>query len=727
MAEIILQRPQAGQHIVRDAQSNDNINLDFVAGDATLSRDGDSLVFTFDDGASVSVANFYTAYSSENMPEFVIEGAAVPGEAFFSSLSEDLMPAAGDSAGTAPMGSGSSVGYDDASLLGGLDALGRRDSDNENNTPAPTAASEQNGPQPPVASFTNDQDSSTPTSENTNTPVPTPEEPSTSAPTPEVPSTPAPAPAPEDDPNYHTRADFLAADAGSTLTGNLLSNDELPAGSTIIDIATPEGWTKEVDAEGNMTFTHTNGTVFEIAPNGEYTLVTQFDNLGSADIVFNYTAQEPTGQTHTSNVTIGDDKGLIYEVGTLQGDSSIVHTRDENSMGNTYNQEFSDYTGAGQYNAHVNGVLMGAGDDTIYVDTAIGTQGNVDLADANGEDTFIYGDSLQNYEQSQVGNDNINVEHMDGTKIRADGNLYDGVRGGDDTINITHMEGGSAFGDGWALFSGSEGGDDVINVGTMNAGSIYGEGMSQDANSIGGDDTISVGTIDTTIAGNQKVIVDGDSGNDVISVGTINTASGDSVTLDGGTGNDVINVDNLNTASGSPVNIRGGEGFDTFNFNSNDDETLAFSNNNLYIAGENVNITSIESLGTGSGNDLIKIYDRDATDGFDFGHLTIDSGEGMDVILANASNKDDVEKMIENDQFTNTEFIVFSDALNNVGTTSTEDLFDKIEGVEQDSSGNLSFDSGWSQGADVGNYNSFSDDSGMTILVVKTQMENTNT
>ena len=59
----------------------------------------DSLKFDFDDGSTVVLENFYTKYSKEEMPTFIVEGIQIPGSEFFAALgAEGLMPAAGPEA-----------------------------------------------------------------------------------------------------------------------------------------------------------------------------------------------------------------------------------------------------------------------------------------------------------------------------------------------------------------------------------------------------------------------------------------------------------------------------------------------------------------------------------------------------------------------------------------------------------------------------------------------------
>lgn len=78
MPDVRLVKPAAGisQNIVCEPQAR--FVFDFPADAATLSRSGDNLVLTFDDGSSLQLENFYTAYSSENMPSFSVEELRFP-------------------------------------------------------------------------------------------------------------------------------------------------------------------------------------------------------------------------------------------------------------------------------------------------------------------------------------------------------------------------------------------------------------------------------------------------------------------------------------------------------------------------------------------------------------------------------------------------------------------------------------------------------------------------
>ncbi|MDR1659886.1 MAG: VCBS domain-containing protein, partial [Desulfovibrio sp.] len=101
------------------------LSLDFDTSSATATRQGDSLVFSFADGSSVALRDFYTQYNASTLPEFVIGGENVAGEEFFAALNNpDLLPAAGPGGAS---GGGRYQEYSNADLADGLDTLGGLD------------------------------------------------------------------------------------------------------------------------------------------------------------------------------------------------------------------------------------------------------------------------------------------------------------------------------------------------------------------------------------------------------------------------------------------------------------------------------------------------------------------------------------------------------------------------------------------------------------------------
>lgn len=128
MADLMLNKPEAGQHAVLQNVADARIVLGFSPSDASLERAGDDLVFTFDDGSSVALENFYTAYNGENMPDFEVDGAELSGADFFAALDADLMPAAGPAAGAANAARNAAYRtWATSDLLDGVDRLGGLD------------------------------------------------------------------------------------------------------------------------------------------------------------------------------------------------------------------------------------------------------------------------------------------------------------------------------------------------------------------------------------------------------------------------------------------------------------------------------------------------------------------------------------------------------------------------------------------------------------------------
>ena len=115
MAENIqLTRPATGQGSVVPVGPDAKLEFAFDQGDANLGKDGQNLVFTFDDGGKLTLEGFYDNFGANAQPPtLIVEGNALPGEAFLAALNNpDLMPAAGP---TAVQGAGA---YDDALLSG---------------------------------------------------------------------------------------------------------------------------------------------------------------------------------------------------------------------------------------------------------------------------------------------------------------------------------------------------------------------------------------------------------------------------------------------------------------------------------------------------------------------------------------------------------------------------------------------------------------------------------
>ncbi len=120
MADFLLKRPAENQQAVVENLENGKFVLDFPISDAVLEKSDNDLVFTFDDGSSIVLKDFYTTYTADSVPDFVVDGQDVTGADFFASLGDDLMPAAGP----AQVADGGRYHeYTDAGLFPGLERL----------------------------------------------------------------------------------------------------------------------------------------------------------------------------------------------------------------------------------------------------------------------------------------------------------------------------------------------------------------------------------------------------------------------------------------------------------------------------------------------------------------------------------------------------------------------------------------------------------------------------
>jgi len=85
--------------IITDKVSGSYFALDFTLGDITLSKTHDDLVFTFVDGSSKAIQDFYSDYTKQNLPDFLVDGLRVSGSDFFAKFGEDVQPTVSDSQG----------------------------------------------------------------------------------------------------------------------------------------------------------------------------------------------------------------------------------------------------------------------------------------------------------------------------------------------------------------------------------------------------------------------------------------------------------------------------------------------------------------------------------------------------------------------------------------------------------------------------------------------------
>ena len=123
----LLNNPQ-GQVVNVPVTPGMELEFGFDPGsEAQLERDGDSLIFKFDDGGQIVLTDFY-AQEIEQLPTMDIQGAQISAEDFLASLGDEtLLPAAGPAAqapAAAADGSGGQYDADAGAFIGGIDRLG---------------------------------------------------------------------------------------------------------------------------------------------------------------------------------------------------------------------------------------------------------------------------------------------------------------------------------------------------------------------------------------------------------------------------------------------------------------------------------------------------------------------------------------------------------------------------------------------------------------------------
>ena len=363
MADILLSKPAANISQSIPSAPDSRFVFDFPAGSAALSRVGDNLVLTFDDGASIQLENFYTVYSRESMPTFQVDGTEIPGSEFFAALNEDLMPAAGPAAGAAARAArynefGNSDLMDGINHLDGLDA----GSDGAPLTTAAVAAVSPNALGGDDAAVVG-------------------------------------APLEHDTVSVITD-DTDLRDAGHTSVAMVNAAEQLGtewkfSGEGLPTV--PNG-VLSVDADGNLVYTQTS----PFTGHTDNSLATGADETALAGSVTVTVVNSVTGVTKevTLNINIKDDvpeltvtdgtadidSGQKTEVGTY----TLVHSADGDTV--TINGVKADVTENGAYTATIDGVgTVTLEDGKVYVTPAEGytSKGNVSLTinvtDADGD------------------------------------------------------------------------------------------------------------------------------------------------------------------------------------------------------------------------------------------------------------------------------------------------------------------------------------------------------
>ena len=282
-----------------------------------------------------------------------------------------------------------------------------------------------------------------------------------------------------------------------------------------------------------------------------------------------------------------------------------------------------------------------SGADTIYrIETSGENSGEVsvflsedDLEALTGGDVDLEGgiafDPAGNFYVAEENSDNIYTWPYDadtGTLDTESGGLYVSEDGMETAVSgDVDLEGGIAFaaGDGTTVEAGADqlyggAGDDFIDGG---AGSDLLDGGADDDFLRGGDGD------DTLIGGTGEDILEGGAGDDTFMYGADGTY-GDGAIADnvGGAGDDDDSGDWVSVAdmNKSDDTFIGGSGEDTLKMTDGNDALF------LDDGGSGPNISGIEKIEAGAGNDVVDLTSND----FVYGDVTIDGGEGDDVLWA---------------------------------------------------------------------------------------------
>ncbi len=240
------------------------------------------------------------------------------------------------------------------------------------------------------------------------------------------------------------------------------------------------------------------------------------------------------------------------------------------------------------------------GNDVIAVDvldtsTIIAGAGSDSISISYAKDASIDAGS---------GNDTIQIIAPAGT-VDPNAGVFSGsisAGTGNDSVEVgTNL--GTIYGD--SNNQSVVGGNDIIKVG-VSSGTIYGDVASSQHNM--GDDVISVNELSGTIYADTNTYISGEFGDDKIVVGTMGANSSiytDSATNSALGGNDTVQISRFD---GANIKIDAGAGNDTFIYNNSTYNEFELNDDGkISITGldSSIEIIGFENITAGSGNDTI--------------------------------------------------------------------------------------------------------------------------
>ncbi len=635
---LVLARPEAGVSSSFLAKAI-RIELKFAKESVKMEKQGDNLVFRFDDGGELFLGDFYTTYSEEDMPQFVVEGEVVDGSEFLASFeivdgefvengteSEQQEQSQQHASEGRSLSENAEVALEEG-VTAGDESQGAELEETEStaflakaeldevatDARSPLEEQEDELPQITVAG-TEDTLVELPLLESVPdvTPEVLPEEP------------PVQDLSPEDSHRW-TLANGL--NAGTEKVFCVDHEDESIA--VVNGIVTLTGGNEHVTVQGDI-----EGSRVALG-------------LGAG-------ADTLHMEGNVINAYIGGDTALEMYKGTgSNGDLIVIDGNAVNArIGGDAAHMMSDSTGGDADAIVLNGMLTGyiGGDSAQNMNNSTGGARDSVTVNGNLENAFIGGDAAVNMTGGAGGDSDVIVIHGDFTSSHL---------GGDAGVTLSNAQGGSKDsitidGTVWSGYIGGDagvnmqaaiGGNDSIFVKTLQGGVVAGDaGKSMNENSRGGNDVIVVSEMHGGyVVGDAHTFESATAGSDTISIGlmTGGSVAGDAIVLHGtntaATAGNHITVDSFG-GSGKIV-IDGGIGnADTFSFGIGNDHVKLKADNTVDFleggddtrTGGSVTITNVEIYDGGAGNDLIDASEM--TQG-----LTLRGGLGNDTIIGGSA------------------------------------------------------------------------------------------
>ncbi len=463
----------------------------------------------------------------------------------------------------------------------------------------------------------------------------------------------------------------------------------------------------DVDNDAVLTYGLSAPPEMELSQIGDYGTLTIDPDTGR----FTYTKQGiPTSASDDAAIEryknlqkldeneSGTEKFTIYvqdEHGVLTSAEVIITvTANGQVIENELNIDFSGQLGNYDLigNEKANTFVGGAGDDDLF-----GAKGNDNLTGGAGNDDLFGG----------LGNDKLYGGEGNDVLFGEDG--QDTLEGGEGHDHL--------FGDDGADKLYGEAGNDML-YGGKGADELYGGDGNDMLHGGKNNDTLDGGAGgDTLYGGLNDDTLKGGTGSDTLYGGD------DDDELYGGTGNDTLygddGKDKLYGEEGNDT-LYGGKGADYLDGGTGIDTLFGGDGDDLLI-----NVDGRDKLYGENGDDLMTVGKLQYSNGtLNLDDILIDGGDGVDVLLVNVLNSDDVKTLLSEGNITNTEVIVMGNNAAEITGNNSEEVLTEL-GIVQNKNDKLKLND-WTlneQDVDNSGYDSYTYSGGnddykdMTIFV----------